>query len=68
MNGELKVLMNAIEQKMKVLKALDPMQVLNRGYAIISGRIAVGEKISITLSQQVLEATINNIKERKKNE
>lgn len=68
MNSELKVLMNAIEQKMKVLKALDPMQVLNRGYAIISGRIAVGEKISITLSQQVLEATINNIKERKKNE
>jgi hypothetical protein len=53
---------------MKVLEALDPMRILNRGYAMITGKIAVGEKINITLSRQVLEATINNIKERKKNE
>ena len=57
-----------LEQKIKLLAALDPREVLERGYAILAGKIAVGETLKIITSKQEIEAKINNIKERNVNE
>lgn len=56
-------------EKMKrfrsVLDAVNPENVLRQGYAILSGRIDIGNVVKITTFEKEIEATINTIKERK---
>ncbi len=63
-NHEFSILTDGLNQRMKVLAALDPEKVLERGYAILSGKVALGETLNITISRQEIEAKITNIKER----
>ncbi len=53
-----------LEQKMKILVALNPEKVLSRGYAILSGKISPGNVVKITTYKQEIEAEIKTVKER----
>ncbi len=55
---------NALQQKMKILGAMDPEKVLSRGYAILSGKVSPGEVLDIITMKQEIKATVNNVKER----
>lgn len=68
MKNEVIITTRNLEQKIKLLAALDPREVLERGYAILVGKVSVGETLKITTSRQEIEAKINNIKERNINE
>lgn len=67
-NKDFGILSEGIEQRMRVLDALDPTKVLNRGYAILTGKTVLDEIINIVTSQQQIDARIINIKERDNNE
>ena len=68
MNDKVLALENNLKQKEKILFALNPVDILKRGYAILTGKLAIGETISIMTFKQEIEASINNIKERSVNE
>ncbi len=53
-----------LQQKMKILIALNPEKVLSRGYAILSGKISPGSVVKITTFKQEIEAEIKKVKER----
>lgn len=67
-NNRILLLENNLRQKERLLSALNPVDVLNRGYAILTGKVAIGKTISIMTSKQEIEAMVNNIKERNINE
>jgi len=48
----------------QLLEQLDPERVLERGYALISGKLEVGNVVNITTEKQELEAEIKAIKQR----
>ena len=48
----------------KVLEQLNPERVLARGYALLSGKVALGSVINITTLRQEIKAEIKDIKER----
>jgi exodeoxyribonuclease VII large subunit len=48
-----------------ILKSLNPENVLKNGYAILTGKIEVGEDIDITTDKKSITATVKSIKERK---
>jgi exodeoxyribonuclease VII large subunit len=48
----------------KVLEQLNPERVLERGYALLSGKVAVGNVVNITTLKQEIVAEIKDIKER----
>lgn len=50
---------------MKLLEHLNPEQVLQQGYAILSGKTTVGSVVKITTYSQELSAKIEEVKERK---
>ena len=56
----------SLEKNLKVLEALNPEVVLKRGYAIMSGKIDLGNVVKITTFDREIEAVINKIKEREK--
>ena len=68
MNDKVLALENNLKQKEKILSALNPLDILKRGYAILTGKLAIGETINIMTFKQEIEASINNIKERSVNE
>ena len=68
MNDKVLALENNLKQKEKILSALNPVDILKRGYAILTGKLAIGETINIMTFKQEIEASINNIKERSVNE
>lgn len=53
-----------IQETQKVLASLNPENILQRGYAIISGKLSPGNLIEITLSKQKLTAEIKNVESR----
>ena len=57
-------LVEVLEQKTKMLEMLNPEKVLSQGYAILSGKIDVGNIVKITTIQQEIAAEIKSIKER----
>ena len=63
---ELNFLNNEVKQKIKLLEALNPENVLRQGYAIISGKIDPGIVVKITTITQEIEAEVKKVKERKK--
>ena len=48
----------------KVLEQLNPERVLERGYALLSGNVAVGNVVNITTLKQEIKAEVKDIKER----
>ena len=64
MNDKVLALENNLKQKEKILSALNPVDILKRGYAILTGKLAVGETINVMTFKQEIEASISNIKER----
>ncbi|MBR3236626.1 exodeoxyribonuclease VII large subunit [Candidatus Saccharibacteria bacterium] len=54
-----------VQQKLKILEALNPEKVLKQGYAIIAGKISPGKEINITMMKQEIKAEVKEIYERK---
>ena len=54
-----------LQQKLKILEALNPEKVLRQGYAILSGKISPGSFLKITTMKQEIKAEIKEIHERK---
>ena len=65
------VKINSVEQdvkaQVKILAQLNPENVLARGYALVTGKMAVGSVVKITTSDQEVEAKVEKVKERSKN-
>jgi exodeoxyribonuclease VII large subunit len=55
-----------LDKMYKILEQLNPERVLARGYALVSGRLAVGGVVKITTDKQEMDAEIKAIKERNK--
>lgn len=58
--------LETISSQIKLISRLNPDLVLRQGYAILSGKLAPGSHLEITTHNQLIEATINTIKERNK--
>ncbi|MBR2841459.1 exodeoxyribonuclease VII large subunit [Candidatus Saccharibacteria bacterium] len=58
-------LQKTLEQKQKMLKILNPENVLKQGYAIVAGAINPGNVVKITTFKNEIEAEIKKVKERK---
>ena len=56
---------NELAQKKKILTALNPENVLRQGYAIINGKVDIGNVVKITTMTNEIDAEIKQIKERK---
>ena len=54
-----------VDHQKHLLELLNPDKVLKRGYAIISGKIAVGNVVKITTHTKAIKAEIKEIKEIK---
>ncbi|MDO4967755.1 MAG: exodeoxyribonuclease VII large subunit [Candidatus Saccharibacteria bacterium] len=54
-----------VDNLKRVLKSLNPENVLKNGYAIITGKIKVGEEIGIETEKSKIKAKISEIKEKK---
>ena len=61
---KLDALNDEIMAQRKILEQLNPEKVLERGYALIKGEIAIDNVVNITTSKQEVEAKITEIKER----
>lgn len=53
-----------LKQKQQLLAALNPESILERGYAILSGRLIVGDVVKITTSKQEIKAMVKEVYER----
>ena len=60
-------MMNDIKQKIRMIEAMNPEKVLKQGYAIISGKISPGEKITITTDANIAEAEITKVTKKSEN-
>lgn len=54
-----------IKSTKSVLKSLNPENILKNGYAILTGKIEVGNEINITTSNKEIIAEVKDAKERK---
>lgn len=61
---KLDALNDEIMAQRKILEQLNPEKVLERGYALIKGEIAIDNVVNITTSKQEVKAKITEIKER----
>lgn len=57
-NSEIRILENDLAQKKRLLSALNPENILNQGYAIISGDLSVGSVVKITTQNKLIEAEV----------
>lgn len=53
-----------VRETSKVLASLSPENILQRGYAIVTGKLSPGNVVKITTSNQTLTAEIKNAKKR----
>ncbi|MBR3169536.1 exodeoxyribonuclease VII large subunit [Candidatus Saccharibacteria bacterium] len=53
-----------VQQKKRVIEILNPENILKQGYAIIGGKLDVGNVVKITAFEQVAEAEIKKVKKR----
>lgn len=71
-NGQMQHAMRLVDQRIdqqlsemhaakRLLQELDPMRALDRGYAIMRGKLSVGEMVSIETSQSVITAEVKNV-------
>ncbi len=60
-------ILNDIKQKIRMIEAMNPEKVLRQGYAIISGKISPGEKITVTTDSLIAEAEITKVTKKVEN-
>ena len=65
LQGELANMSQNVDNRLKLLEALNPEKVLAQGYAILSGKISPGIVVKITTFSKLVEAEIKKVKERK---
>ena len=65
LQGELANMSQNVDNRLKLLEALNPEKVLAQGYAILSGKISPGSVVKITTFSKLVEAEIKKVKERK---
>ena len=53
-----------LESQMKILIAHDPEKVLKQGYAILDGKISLGNVVKITTFEKEIKAEVKEINER----
>ena len=56
---------NKIAATLRILESLNPDLILSRGYAILSGKLELGNVVKITTKDKKLSAEIKEIKERR---
>ena len=56
-------LSSKLEQKMKILEAMNPEKVLKQGYAILSGKVSPGSVVITTYDKEI-NAEIKDIHDR----
>lgn len=64
LNLRLTQIISENDSTLKLLDRLNPDNVLKQGYAILKGKLAPGELLEITTKDTLINATINNLKER----
>lgn len=55
-----------LSETQKILASLNPENVLQRGYAILAGKISPGAEVQVTTFRQTITAEIKNVQDRKK--
>ncbi len=55
---------NELSEKSKILEALNPDKVLERGYAILKGEIDIGNVVKITTINKEIKAEVKEVNER----
>ena len=60
-------MLNDIKQKIRMIEAMNPEKVLKQGYAIISGKMSPGEKITVTTDSVIAEAEITKVTKKVEN-
>ncbi len=53
-----------LAERMKLLSAMDPERVLQRGYAILRGKVVIGNNINIVMAEKEIKALVKEINER----
>ena len=66
MKNKIDLLYDNVEQKIKIIEALNPEKILKQGYAILSGKVSTGSVVKITTYKQEISAEIKEAHERKK--
>jgi exodeoxyribonuclease VII large subunit len=75
MEGQIESAADRVEQKLdrqrthlvqtkRLLTELDPQRVLERGYALVRGKLAVGESIDIELAKAIIKAKVETYDEK----
>lgn len=64
LQGEVTNLQQNVQNKIKLLEALNPEKVLAQGYAILSGKISPGNVVKITTFAEQIEAEIKKVNKR----
>ncbi len=62
--SNLNKLQEAVKSKRKILEALNPEKVLRQGYAILSGKVAVGSDVEIVTFRQKILAKVRKVSQR----
>ena len=63
--GKIVEMQNLVQQKQKLVEALNPEKVLKQGYAILGGELAIGGVVEITTYEQEIAARVEKIDRRK---
>ncbi len=53
-----------IAERIKILESLNPVNVLKRGYAIVTGQVQVGKLLEITTINQTITAEVKDVNNR----
>lgn len=53
-----------IHETQKILESVNPENVLRRGYAILTGKIAQGEEVKLTTVNQLITVEVKNVQDR----
>lgn len=62
--GQIERRLHAVQARQAVIDEYNPELVLARGYALISGEIAVGKRVTITTKQAIMKARIERYEKR----
>ena len=66
LNSEIRILESELAQKKRIIETLNPENILKQGYAILSGKVAVGGVVKITTIDQEMEAEILKLRKKGK--
>jgi len=52
-----------IEAKKRILESNNPQNILSKGYALVSGKLVVGEEITIQTIDKKITAEVKNVEQ-----